>query len=70
MDTGLHVQYVGTNKDGLDKRVMVADNVVADGKTWNVLVCGIRYGQMFASVNGVELKTQTPQPPRFSSDRA
>ncbi|MBW3636025.1 MAG: hypothetical protein KY445_06100 [Armatimonadetes bacterium] len=67
MDKGLHVQYVGSNKNGLDKRVMVTDNVVADGKTWNVLVCGIRYGQMFASVNGVELKTESPQQPRFSS---
>lgn len=45
---------------------MVADNVVADGKTWNVVVCGIRYGQMFASVNGVPLQTESPQPPRFS----
>ncbi|HEV7301567.1 MAG TPA: hypothetical protein VGN72_19540 [Tepidisphaeraceae bacterium] len=69
MDTGLHVQFVGSNKSGLDKRVMVAENVLADGKTWNVLVCGMRYGQMFASVNGVELKTQSPQPPRFSTAR-
>lgn len=69
MDKGLHVQYVGTNKSGLDTRLMVADNVIADGKTWNVLVCGIRYGQMFASVNGVELKTETPQPPRFSCQK-
>ncbi len=67
MDLGLHVEYVGTNKGGLDRRLMVADNVVADGKTWNVLVFGMRYGQMFASLNGVPLKTRTPQPPRFAS---
>jgi hypothetical protein len=67
MDTGLYVQYVGTNASGLDKRIMVAENVVADGKTWNVLLCGIRYGQMYASVNGVELKTEKPQPDRFVS---
>jgi hypothetical protein len=68
MDTGLHVQYVGTNKGGIDKRVIVADNVIADGKTWNVLVCGTRYGQMFASVNGVAFKTEKPQPARFASE--
>ncbi len=68
MDLGLHVQYVGTNKGGLDKRVMVSENVVADGETWNVLVCGIRYGQMYASLNGVPMTTEKPQPERFSSD--
>ncbi|MDA3874448.1 MAG: hypothetical protein PF795_10885, partial [Kiritimatiellae bacterium] len=62
----LNVQYVGANANGLDRRVMTADNVVADGETWNVVVCGIRYGQMYASVNGVPLSTETPQPPRFS----
>ncbi len=67
-ETGLSIQYVGLNKDGLDKRVMTTKNVVADGKTWNVVVCGIRYGQMFASVNGTPLATETKQPPRFSGE--
>jgi hypothetical protein len=67
-DTGLSVQYVGRNAQGLDKRIMTTKNVVADGKTWNVVVCGIRYGQMFASVNGEPLSTETKQPPRFSGD--
>lgn len=66
--TGLGVQYVGLNKGGLDRRVMTGDNVVADGRTWNVLVCGIRYGQMFASLNGVPLATRDPQPDRFSGE--
>lgn len=66
--TGLHIQYVGLNKGGLDRRIMTSENVVADGRTWNVLVCGIRYGQMFASVNGLPLATQTQQPPRFSGE--
>ena len=67
---GLHVQFVGLNRDGLDQRVMSTRNVIADGKSWNVLVCGIRYGQMYASVNGVSLSTDRPQPPRFSGEQA
>lgn len=66
--TGLSIQYVGQNKAGLDKRIMTTKDVIADGKTWNVAVFGIRYGQMFASVNGVPLSTETPQPARFSGD--
>ncbi|HEV7301568.1 MAG TPA: hypothetical protein VGN72_19545 [Tepidisphaeraceae bacterium] len=66
--SGLHVQFVGRNKGGLDRRIMVADNVVADGETWNVLACGMRYGQMYATVNGVELSTQEKQPPRFAGE--
>ncbi|QNN21634.1 hypothetical protein HED60_04880 [Planctomycetales bacterium ZRK34] len=66
--TGLSVQYVGYNAWGIDQRLMTTDRVVADGKTWNVLVCGIRYGQMFASVNGVALAAESKQPPRFSGD--
>ncbi|WFB34983.1 hypothetical protein P3T73_12520 [Kiritimatiellota bacterium B12222] len=64
---GLKVQYVGENIGGLDYRLITADNVVADGKTWNVVVCGIRYGQLYASVNGVPMHTDSPQPPRFAS---
>jgi hypothetical protein len=67
--TGLRVQYVGLNREGLDRRVMTARNVLADGRSWNVLVCGIRYGRMFASVNGVPLAARALQPPRFSSAR-
>lgn len=67
-DAGLGVQYVGTNKGGLDRRIMTGRNVVADGKTWNVLVCGIRYGQMHASLNGVPMASETKQPPRFSGE--
>lgn len=67
--TGLNVQYVGLNKGGLDRRIMKsAAGVVADGKAWNVLVCGIRYGRMFASLNGVDLSASASQPDRFSGD--
>lgn len=67
-ETGLNIQFVGLNKGGLDKRVMRTRDLATDGKRWNVLVCGIRYGQMFASVNGVPLATETRQPPRFSGE--
>lgn len=67
---GLRLQYVGRKKGGLDRRVMTSQAVVADGKTWNVVVCGIRQGRMFASVNGVPLATAEEQPGRFSSDMA
>ncbi|HEY9250055.1 MAG TPA: hypothetical protein VIO38_13025, partial [Rariglobus sp.] len=50
--SGLGIRYVGRNQSGLDRRTMTTRAVVADGKAWNVVVCGIRYGQMFASVNG------------------
>ncbi len=66
--TGLNIQYLGRNKGGLDRRIMIADNVVADGKTWNTVVCGIRYGQMYATVNGTLLPTVEEQPDRFSGD--
>lgn len=66
--TGLKVQYVGLNKGGLDRRTMQSTEVIADGKAWNALVCGIRYGQMFAVLNGVPLSTVTPQADRFSGD--
>ena len=64
-EAGLCIQYVGRNKGGLDKRLMTTRHVAADGSTWNVVVCGIRYGQMFASVNGIRLTAERPQPPRF-----
>ncbi len=66
---GLSIQYVGLNKNGLDKRIMTTKNgVVADGKTWNVIVAGIRYGQMFASVNGTLISSEAVQPDRFSGE--
>lgn len=67
--TGLNIQYVGRNKDELDRRIMSTKNIVTDGEGWNVVVCGIRYGQMYASVNGIPLKTNEEQPPRYSTDR-
>lgn len=67
--SGLHIQYVGLNTGGRDRRIMTADNVIADGKTWNVVVCGFRYGQIYASVNGVALSADTPQFPRFCAER-
>ena len=67
--SGLNVQFVGLNQGGLDQRIMSTRDVVADGESWNVLVCGIRYGQMYASLNGVPLSTDRPQPPRFSGER-
>ena len=68
-ETGLNVQYVGEGVDGLDVRHMATQEVVADGEAWNVLVCGIRWGQMYAVVNGVELETGQPQPQRFAGER-
>ncbi|MDF3131087.1 hypothetical protein P0Y35_17885 [Kiritimatiellaeota bacterium B1221] len=65
--TGLNIQYVGATDTGLDKRIMTTDQLITDGEGWNVLVCGTRYGQMYASVNGVPLTTRTPQPARFAS---
>jgi len=67
-EAGLSVQYVGRNRAGLDRRVMTTKAVVADGRSWNVVVCGIRYGRMFASVNGTPLASRTRQPDRFSGD--
>lgn len=68
--SGLHIQYVGLNKGGLDKRIMTTRDLHTDGRTWNVVVCGIRYGQMYAAVNGVDLVTDAKQPDRFVSDMA
>ena len=66
---GLSIQYVGLNNNGLDKRIMTTKNdVIADGKTWNVIVAGIRYGQMFASVNGTPISSEAIQPDRFSGE--
>jgi hypothetical protein len=68
--TGLSVQAIGRGANGLDQRLMTASNVVADGTSWNVLVCGIRQGRLFASVNGVALQSATPQPGRFGGEMA
>lgn len=66
--TGLNIQFLGRNENGLDKRLMTTKTaVVADGETWNVVVTGIRYGQMFASVNGVSLSTESAQPERYAN---
>jgi hypothetical protein len=65
--TGLNIQYAGTLHSGPDLRVMKTQDVFTDGESWNVVVCGIRYGQMYASVNGRALSTDTPQPPRYST---
>lgn len=67
-EKGLSVQYVGRNAWGHDRRVMTSKAVAADGKTWNVVVCGIRYGQLFVSLNGTPLATDAPQPDRFSGE--
>jgi hypothetical protein len=64
---GLSVQYLGKGS-GIDRRLMTAGNVVADGSAWNVLVCGIRQGRMFAAVNGVPLRSAVPQPSRFGGE--
>ena len=34
---------------------MRSDAVVTDGSSWNVLVCGVRQGRMYAVVNGVPM---------------
>jgi len=68
-ESGLNIQYLGLNTEGIDKRLITTKSaIIADGKTWNVIVTGIRYGQMFASVNGYKLSTATPQPDRFSGE--
>ncbi|MCM8529832.1 MAG: hypothetical protein NE330_01620, partial [Lentisphaeraceae bacterium] len=66
-DTGLNIQYLGSSANGTDKRLMVTSNVVADGKTWNTVVCGTRQGVMYASVNGTPLTTSGKQSDRFST---
>lgn len=66
---GLSVSYTGQGAQGVDTRSMRSKNhVVADGKTWNVLVCGIRQGRLFAAVNGYNLVAEKEQPGRFSAD--
>ncbi|MCM8537727.1 MAG: hypothetical protein NE334_17430 [Lentisphaeraceae bacterium] len=65
--TGLNIQYIGNKTGGYDKRIMSASNVIADGETWNTVVCGTRQGVMYASVNGVKLSTAEQQPDRFST---
>lgn len=64
---GLGIQYVGRTAGGLDKRVLRSRDVVADGKTWNVVVCGMRQGRLFAAVNGVAVPAGD-QPGRFSTE--
>ena len=64
---GLNIQYIGNKTDGIDKRLMVSSNIIADGKTWNSVICGIRQGVMYASVNGVALSTEEKQADRFST---
>ncbi|MDR1190469.1 MAG: hypothetical protein LBK60_02245 [Verrucomicrobiales bacterium] len=61
------VQYTGRGKQGLDRRVLSSKAVVADGKTWNVLVAGMRQGRMFAALNGVAMAADREQLPRYSS---
>lgn len=65
--SGLNIQYSGTLQTGPDLRIMNTKDVFTDGSSWNVVVCGIRYGQMFATVNGIPLTTETPQLPRYST---
>jgi hypothetical protein len=68
-ESGLNIQYLGLNEEGIDKRLMTTKStVVADGKTWNIVVTGIRYGKLFASVNGNQLNAATTQPDRFSGE--
>jgi hypothetical protein len=66
-ESGLNIQFSGKLESGADLRTMSTKDVFTDGESWNVVVCGIRYGQMFASVNGIELSTATPQFPRYST---
>lgn len=67
-EKGLCVQYVGRNAWGIDRRVMTSKALAADGKTWNVVVCGIRYGKLFVSLNGKTLASHTTQPDRFAGE--
>lgn len=67
--TGLSVQYLGRGAQGVDRRVLTGD-IVADGRSWNVLVCGMRQGRLFAAVNGTPLRSATPQPARYSTEPA
>ncbi len=65
---GLSVRYAGRGAGGLDERVLRSTAVVADGRTWNVAVFGIRQGRLFLSVNGV-VSDPSAQPSRYSSER-
>ena len=66
-ETGLNVEYVGQAQSGLDKRVLTTKDIYIDGKSWNVVVVGMRYGRMYASVNGREIDIE--QPDYFSAPR-
>ncbi len=65
-ETGLSVQFVGLG-NGVDTRRAVTKTAVADGKTWNILVFGMRQGNLFASLNGLPFGPESPQPGRFST---
>jgi hypothetical protein len=65
--TGLNLDYVGAKRNVLDRRRMSTKNIHTDGKTWNVVVMGTRYGRMYAAVNGRDLTIE--QPEHFASPR-
>lgn len=66
---GLRIHYAGLREGVPDRRVIRSEAVVADGTTWNVVVCGIRQGRLWAQVNGVDGETTEPQGDRFGGGR-
>ncbi|MFT4940309.1 MAG: hypothetical protein ACI88A_003361 [Paraglaciecola sp.] len=66
-NTGLNMEYVGQARNGLDRRVMRTKDIHTDGKTWNVVVMGTRYGRMYAAVNGRDITIE--QPDHFAGPR-
>lgn len=50
---GLLVRFIGRGEKGPDVRELRSRAVVADGTSWNVVVFGMRQGNLFLEVNGV-----------------
>jgi hypothetical protein len=65
--TGLNLEYVGQGRNGLDRRLMSTKDIHTDGKTWNVVVMGTRYGRMYGAVNGRDITIE--QPDHFAGPR-
>ena len=66
--SGFWIEYSGIGEKGAERRRFNAKNLIADGKTWNVLVAGIRQGRVFASLNGVEFTVGVEQPSHYSGE--
>ncbi len=53
-ETGLTVEWRGLGPNGSKTYKLASQNVIADGKTWNVVLAYRRHGRLFLDVNGQE----------------